>query len=155
MTRLHLEDHWVTPHLPGYSVVEGAHWGVARVLRCGLAANSQFVILVLKQFYHDNVEYYEVQIVCMYFYSRSALHCTLNKEITCIFGSLKKFKFKFFYSKEVIRGLSLLFLVLKVLRTDFWEKTSWQRLKENWFCRYRQHEQSRPTNKFNLKWFLI
>ena len=92
MTRLHLEDHWVTLHLPGYSVVEGAHRGVARVLRCGLAADCQFVILVLKQFYHDNVEYYEVQIVCMYFYSRSALHCTLNKEITWIFGSLKKFK---------------------------------------------------------------
>ena len=49
MTRLHLKD-WVTDvsrHLPGYSVVEGAHRGAAGVLRCGLAADGQLVVLVL------------------------------------------------------------------------------------------------------------
>ena len=50
MTRLHLQEHWVTDatrHLPGYSVVEGAHRGAAGVLRCGLAADGQLVVLVL------------------------------------------------------------------------------------------------------------
>ena len=50
MTRLHLQEHWVTDatrHLPGYSVVESAHGGAARVLRCGLTADGQFVVFVL------------------------------------------------------------------------------------------------------------
>ena len=52
-------EYWVRHSdnlLPGYSVVEGAHWGVACVLRCGLAADGQFVVLILKQFKNDIME---------------------------------------------------------------------------------------------------